>query len=109
MKFVTREFELKTHGVVLVTCRFELVIRGIKVITRGFELVTCEFELVTRESERFDLNSCFWISTRDFEIFNSQLVTLVWPYHDIVNPFIVSNFTAQNGSAGTHKKKCSVK
>ena len=42
--------------------------RTVELAPHGFELVSCGFKLVTREFALIDLNSHFWISTRDFKL-----------------------------------------
>ena len=59
--------QVASRTVELVTCGFELLTRGFELAPHGFELVSCGFKLVTREFALIDLNSHFWISTRDFK------------------------------------------
>ena len=60
--------QVASRTVELVTCGFELLTRGFELAPHGFELVSCGFKLVTREFALIDLNSHFWISTRDFKL-----------------------------------------
>ena len=60
--------QVASRTVELVTCGFELLTRGFELAPHGFELVSCGFKLVTREFALTDLNSHFWISTRDFKL-----------------------------------------
>ena len=64
----SRTVELVTCGFELLTRGFELLTRGFELAPHGFELVSCGFKLVTREFALIDLNSHFWISTRDFKL-----------------------------------------
>ena len=60
--------QVASRTVELATCGFELLTRGFELAPHGFELVSCGFKLVTREFALIDLNSHFWISTRDFKL-----------------------------------------